>query len=77
MTKIQSIHCKAVFFDAEGTLFRVQDSVGEIYARVAECHGVVADPQILNARFKEALTSKPSLIASGGEKRKAERDRCV
>jgi putative hydrolase of the HAD superfamily len=69
--------CKAVFFDAEGTLFHVRSSVGEIYAKVAESHCVKADPRVLNARFEDALANGLPFSSSGNSleaRQKAERD---
>ncbi len=46
---------RAVLFDAGNTLIRVRGSVGAVYARVAARHGVTADPEVLDARFREAF----------------------
>jgi putative hydrolase of the HAD superfamily len=47
-----------VFFDAAGTLFKVRGSVGEIYSRVAEHYGVVADPKRVESAFRAAFHAK-------------------
>lgn len=48
---------EVVFFDAVGTLFRVRDSVGDIYARAASEYGVVADADRVNQAFFQAFKS--------------------
>ena len=70
------LDCKAFFFDAEGTLFRARGSVGEIYARVAESHGVRADPKVLDVRFRETLASRfpPGPAMDSHERNKKEKD---
>lgn len=67
-----SIRCKAVFFDAEGTLFHVRGSVGEIYANIADTHGVKRDPGLLNTRFEEALTSLPRYRCAADSRKERE-----
>lgn len=67
--------CKAVFFDAEGTLFHARGSVGEIYARVAESHGVRADPRALNAKFRETLASRFPLAATPDAHERSKREK--
>jgi putative hydrolase of the HAD superfamily len=68
---------RAVLFDAEGTLFGVRGSVGEIYARIAEKHGVVSDPETLGDRFRRSIrTQKPfaSTAPSLEERQSREKD---
>lgn len=52
---------KAVLFDAAGTLFRVRGSVGEAYASVAARHGMTADPQAIEDRFRAAFRNMPPM----------------
>ncbi|MEO1133196.1 MAG: HAD-IA family hydrolase [Cyanobacteria bacterium J06639_1] len=50
---------KVVFFDAVGTLFRVRDSVGDIYARAAIEFGVEAEAERVNRAFFSAFKAAP------------------
>jgi len=45
--------CKAVFFDAGGTLLHPYPSVGEIYRDAALRHGCAADALVLEKKFHE------------------------
>lgn len=56
---------KAVFFDAAGTLFRVRGSVGVAYATIAAGHGVVADAEHIEQRFRAAFRGMPPLCFPG------------
>lgn len=49
---------RVIFFDAGGTLLTPYPSVGEVYAEVARCHGVVVAPEFLDARFKHVWAEK-------------------
>lgn len=42
---------RGIFFDAAGTLIRVEPSVGHVYAAAAVPFGVMADPRELNRAF--------------------------
>ncbi len=55
-TKFQNID--AIFFDAVGTLFEVRGSVGKIYSERAREHGISADAELLDRRFREAFARK-------------------
>jgi putative hydrolase of the HAD superfamily len=46
---------RGITFDAGGTLIAPNPGVGEIYADVAAQHGVRADPEVLDARFRVAF----------------------
>lgn len=46
---------QVIFFDAVGTLFGVQGSVGHVYADIAQKYGVTAAPQTLNQAFGAAF----------------------
>jgi len=51
-----------IFFDAAGTLFHVQGSVGEVYLRYAEPYGVKQTPDMVaavNAAFTHAFRAAP------------------
>ena len=50
---------RAIFLDAAGTLFQVDQPVGQAYARVGAQHGVAADPGQLDAAFKAAWRGLP------------------
>jgi len=48
---------QAVLFDAVGTLFRVRDSVGAIYHRVAVRHRPEITAEVLDAAFREEMAA--------------------
>lgn len=52
---------KVIFFDAMGTLFGLQSSVGEIYRQYAAKHGVKADADLLDKAFLKSFKSAPPL----------------
>jgi putative hydrolase of the HAD superfamily len=54
-------HIKAIFFDAAGTLFTVNGSVGEIYARLARDHGKEVSVLDLEAGFRRAFAAAPPM----------------
>jgi len=60
-----SLRFEWVFFDAVDTLFRVRGSVGEVYADVAQRHGVDADPAAIEAGFRRAMRGAPPLCFPG------------
>ncbi len=51
----------AVTFDAVGTLIEPREPVGQTYARIARQHGVRLNPELLEARFREAYGNAPPL----------------
>ena len=55
----------AVFFDAAGTLFRVNGSVGESYARLAREHGKAVSVRDLEAGFRRCFASAPPMAFPG------------
>lgn len=59
MNKLPGI--EVVFFDAGGTLFEVNGSVGEIYSRIAAGHGCVCSPEIIEQNFRRAFPRQPTL----------------
>lgn len=56
---------KAVFFDAAGTLFEPDRSVGESYAAFAARHGVQVSPADLAAQFRICFGEAPRLAFPG------------
>ncbi len=64
-TVMLSRHCKAVFFDAAGTLFTVNGSVGEIYARLARDHGKEVSVADLEAGFRRCFATTPPMAFPG------------
>ncbi len=60
-TLAPSVPIKAVCFDAAGTLFRVRGSVGQVYTAVAARHGVLADAQTIEQRFRSAFRDMPPM----------------
>lgn len=56
---------KVIFFDAVGTLFGVQGSVGEVYSQLAQQFGVTVDPEALNLAFFDSFESAGSLAFPG------------
>ena len=46
---------KAVFFDAEGTLFQIKPSVGYIYSRVCAEFGLRVSPEEMETQFREVF----------------------
>jgi len=54
-----------IFFDAVGTLFGVKDSVGQIYAAIAEEFNVQADPVVLNRLFIQNFKAAPKMAFPG------------
>ncbi len=58
---------RAIFFDAAGTLLRVNGSVGEIYARLACEHGKAVSARALEAGFRRCFAAAPSMAFPGAE----------
>jgi putative hydrolase of the HAD superfamily len=56
---------KAVFFDAAGTLFTVNGSVGEIYARLARQYGKEVSVADLEAGFRRCFATAPPMAFPG------------
>jgi putative hydrolase of the HAD superfamily len=56
---------KVIFFDAVGTLFGVQGSVGAIYSQLAQQFGVTADPQMLDMAFFDSFEAAGALAFPG------------
>ncbi len=56
---------KVIFFDAVGTLFGVNGSVGEIYGQIAQKYGVDADADALNHAFFQSFRKAPPLAFPG------------
>jgi putative hydrolase of the HAD superfamily len=60
-----SHHLRAVFFDAAGTLFTVNGSVGEIYASLAREHGKEVAVADLEAGFHHCFAQMPVMAFPG------------
>lgn len=58
---------RIIFFDAAGTLLRVNGSVGEIYARLAREHGKIVSVQGLEAGFRRCFVTAPPMAFPGAE----------
>jgi putative hydrolase of the HAD superfamily len=58
-------HPQVIFLDAVGTLFGVRNSVGRVYADLAQQFGVTADPNALNEGFFRAFRSAPPMAFAG------------
>ncbi|MEM7771349.1 MAG: HAD family hydrolase [Cyanobacteria bacterium P01_E01_bin.6] len=56
-----------IFFDAVGTLFGVNGSVGEIYSQLAEKYGVESDAALLNQSFFQSFRKAPPMAFPGVE----------
>ncbi len=56
-----------VFFDAGGTLVYPYPSVGEVYAEVAEKHGLVVDPKKTETAFKKIWAEKNAAAGRLGQ----------
>ena len=55
----------SIFFDAAGTLFAVNGSVGEIYARIAHEHGKDVSVKDLEAGFRRCFAGAPPMAFPG------------
>jgi putative hydrolase of the HAD superfamily len=55
-----------IFFDAAGTLIRLEQPVGWHYAKIAQKHGLQADQARMEWAFREAWKTRPSRPASRG-----------
>ncbi|MBE9044454.1 HAD-IA family hydrolase [Pleurocapsales cyanobacterium LEGE 10410] len=58
---------KVVFFDAMGTLFGLQSSVGKIYQQHALKYDVKVDAKLLDRAFSESFKSAPPLAFNSTE----------
>ena len=57
---------QGVFFDAAGTLFEVNGSVGEIYSKFAHRYGVKSDAREINEAFTRYFPDQPPLAFPPG-----------
>ena len=55
--------CRAIFFDAGGTLFHPYPSVGEIYAEVASRHGCRVRAEALEKQFRDIWAHRNGLTS--------------
>lgn len=60
-------HVKAIFFDAAGTLFSVNGSVGDIYARIAHDYGKEVAAADLEIGFRRCFAAAPPMAFPGAE----------
>ncbi len=58
---------RVIFLDAVGTLFGVAGSVGQVYADLAQHHGIAADPVTLNQAFFRAFRAAPEMAFPGSD----------
>lgn len=58
---------KTIFFDAAGTLFTVNGSVGDIYARIAREHGKEVAVSDLETGFRRCFAAAPPMAFPGAE----------
>lgn len=58
---------KVIFFDAVGTLFGVNGSVGDIYGQIAQKFGVETDASSLNHAFFQSFRKAPPMAFPGAE----------
>jgi putative hydrolase of the HAD superfamily len=58
---------RVIFLDAVGTLFGVAGSVGQVYADLAQHHGIAADPATLNQAFFRAFRAAPEMAFPGSD----------
>ncbi len=56
---------RALSFDAAGTVFEVAEPVGTTYARIAQRHGLGADPAVVEQAFRAAFAAAPPLAFPG------------
>ncbi len=52
---------QVIFVDAMGTLFGLRDSVGDIYAQIAQEFGVTVEADLLNQAFFKSFKNSPPL----------------
>lgn len=57
----QEVLPQVIFFDAMGTLFGLQKTVGEIYGDRAQSFGVTVNPEQLNKAFFQVFKNSPPL----------------
>ncbi len=58
---------RVIFLDAVGTLFGVAGSVGQVYADLAQHHGIAADSATLNQAFFRAFRAAPEMAFPGSD----------
>jgi putative hydrolase of the HAD superfamily len=61
-----------VFWDATNTLLRVRGSVGQIYAELAQHHGLTADAAEIDRRFPDCIAAIPQVLHPGMSKEEIE-----
>lgn len=64
---------EVIFFDAAGTLIRLEQPVGWHYAEIARKHGLNADVQRMELAFREVWKARPFRPASPGGREQDDR----
>lgn len=64
---------EVIFFDAAGTLIRLERPVGWHYAEVARKHGLKADEERMESAFREVWRARPFRPASPGARKEDDR----
>ena len=64
---------EVIFFDAAGTLIRLERPVGWHYAEVARRHGLDADEQRMESAFREVWKARPLRPSSPGTREEDDR----
>ncbi|HEY5812212.1 MAG TPA: hypothetical protein VIT23_06140, partial [Terrimicrobiaceae bacterium] len=62
---------QVIFFDAAGTLIRLERPAGWHYAKIAQKHGLQGDPKSFEAAFREIWGTR-SLRAASDKAREAD-----
>jgi len=71
--KVKGEEAEVIFFDAAGTLIRLERPVGWHYAEVARKHGLKADEERMESAFREAWRARPFRPASPGARKEDDR----
>jgi len=61
---------KVIFLDAVGTLFAVRGSVGEVYSKIAQLHGVEVPAYAINEAFSQSFLAAPPPVFPATEREK-------
>jgi putative hydrolase of the HAD superfamily len=71
--KVKGEEAEVIFFDAAGTLIRLERPVGWHYAEVARKHGLKADEERMESAFREVWKARPFRPASPGARKEDDR----
>ena len=72
VTKVKG-EAEVIFFDAAGTLIRLERPVGRHYAEVARKHGLKADEERMESAFREVWRARPFRSPSHGAREEDDR----